>query len=85
LNNESNVGVLEQIFVREENNDKLCEWNDCREPATHWLVCPVCGAKELQCDEHSNMIRSAPVGVTVYFNITCKHVVMQVSCGVEPL
>lgn len=76
---------LEQINIRVEGTNRKCEWVNCDEVATAWLVCPVCNSKELQCSFHSNVVRNAPVGVLVTFNVTCQHIVQQISCGIEPL
>ena len=78
--------LLEPIFTREElSEDKKCEWTPCSVPATHWLVCPICSSKELQCDVHTAMVQRAPVGELVVFNVTCQHMVQQIECGVEKI
>ena len=76
--------VLEPVILSEDTSEeKQCEWIPCPIPATYWLVCPICSAKELQCDVHTDMVRRAPAGELVVFNVTCQHMVQQIECGVE--
>ena len=78
--------LLDPVVLNDENaTERKCEWTNCDIEATHWLICPACGAKELQCTVHSNMIRNAKVDDTVIFNCTCNHTVLQLRCGIEPL
>lgn len=78
--------VLEQVVVNNDQDDSpRCEWNDCKAKATHWLICPVCGAREYQCTPHSDGVKNAPIGNTILFNCTCQHTVLAASCGIEPL
>jgi hypothetical protein len=48
-------------------------------------VCPICSSKELQCDVHTEMVKKAPIGESVLFNVTCQHMVQQIECGVEKI
>jgi hypothetical protein len=78
--------LLEPIItIQEIFEDKKCEWKPCSLPATHWLVCPICSSKELQCDVHTEMVKKAPIGESVLFNVTCQHMVQQMECGVEKI
>ena len=67
------------------NKDRPCEWQTCRKPATYWLICPVCSAREVQCEEHSLMIQKAPLGEVVVFDRSCYHQVQQCQCSSEPI
>jgi hypothetical protein len=78
--------LLEPIITIEElSEDKKCEWTPCFIPATYWLVCPICSSKELQCQLHTDMVKKAPIGELVLFNVTCQHMVQQIECGVEKI
>ena len=68
-----------------EDLEKICEWQSCGAPAEYWLICPVCGAREYQCEEHSVMIQNAPVGPTVVFDRSCQHHVQQHKCKTEKI
>jgi hypothetical protein len=68
-----------------ENQDTPCEWETCKKPAEFWLICPACSAREVQCEEHSLMIRKAPLGETVVFDRSCYHQVQQCECLTEPI
>jgi len=82
-----NEALLEQVFdfKQIDDTDRPCEWMTCPQPAEFWLICPLCGAREVQCAEHSRMIRNAPPGVTVVFDLTCNHCVQQRQCLTEPI
>jgi hypothetical protein len=73
------------IFLRETPVDKQCEWSGCSIPATYWIICPICSAKELQCDNHTLEVKRAPFGETLIFNCTCLHTVQQMDCAVEKI
>jgi hypothetical protein len=73
------------VYLRDLSEDNICEWDPCPNPATYWLVCPICSSKELQCDNHTIMVQKAPIGETVMFNCTCLHTVQQMECGVEKI
>jgi hypothetical protein len=79
--------VLERVLEDHElgAQDRPCEWETCRKPAAFWLICPVCSAREVQCEEHSMMIRKAPIGEVVLFDRSCNHNVQQCQCLVEPI
>lgn len=78
--------LLEPISTTEElSEDKKCEWTPCSLPATFWLVCPICSSKERQCDAHTEMVKKAPIGEHVLFNVTCQHMVQQMECGIEKI
>ena len=83
--NQTGGSVLEQIFTEDDfNSDESCQWETCREPATHWLICPMCAAREYLCNAHAVMIQNAKVGEVVVFNCSCDHKVLRVKCSVEP-
>ena len=65
--------------------ERPCEWETCRAPAAFWLICPLCSAREVQCEEHSLKIRNAPVGEILTFDLTCNHRVQQCQCLTEPI
>ena len=78
--------LLDPIVLNKENSDeRRCEWLTCEAEATHWVICPVCGAKELQCTLHADVVRNAKIDDTLLFDRTCNHTVLQISCRVEPL
>ena len=81
------LSLLESILEHEdlENKDRPCEWESCKKPAEFWLICPICSAHEVQCDEHSQMIRKAPIGETVIFDRSCNHRVQQRECLTKPI
>jgi len=78
---------LEIVFNVEglDEKDRPCEWETCNAPAAFWLICPVCSAREVQCEEHSLMIRKAPIGEVVVFDRSCYHNVQQCQCSTEPI
>ena len=75
--------TLEDFLL--DDKEQLCEWHSCGAPAEYWLICPVCGSKEYQCEEHSLMIQNAPVGPTVIFDRSCQHHVQQYKCKTEKI
>ena len=83
--NQTGGSVLEQIITEDDfSNEESCQWETCREPATHWLICPMCAAREFLCNAHAVMIQNAKVGEVVVFNCSCDHKVLRVKCSVEP-
>ena len=77
--------VLEHIFTEDDfNNEESCQWEICKDPATHWLICPVCSAREFLCNPHTVMIRNAKVGEVLVFNCSCNHKVLRTKCTIEP-
>ena len=82
-----NTTLLEhadEISNSNENNE-ICEWETCGAPAEYWLICPKCGAREFQCNEHSLMIRLATPSATVIFDRACRHRVKQCECLTEKI
>jgi len=84
--------TLERTFLEivHENHelgqkDRPCEWETCNAPTAFWLICPVCSAREVQCEEHSMMICKAPIGEVVLFDRSCNHSVQQSQCSTEPI
>lgn len=79
--------IIEKVKEPERFLDggECCEWENCEALAESLLICPVCGAKELECSPHSDMMRNAPMGEIVIFNVTCFHRVQQRRCLHEKL
>ena len=79
--------VLEIVLEDQElgAQDRPCEWETCTAPAAFWLICPVCSAREVQCEEHSLMIRKAPIGEVVLFDRICNVNEQQWECLTEQI